>query len=230
MKFFEKIYIVSLKNSTTRRTKIKDSLQKLNLEFEFFDAFDSKNIDINYMKKTKKIAYTGNKFYCTKKCSCSGFGHNLRSTSIANQLSHEKIWKIAYESKKNILILEDDVQLCKNFKEKLLDIKSKLPEDWQYCFIGHCCLNKENFMHVDDGIIQTEHPPLCTHAYMIKKSALSVLIETNSIAWSHIDIQIQKRSLPHLNYYVLDPPLAEQLSITNPGETFKSLTKTELWG
>jgi phage pi2 protein 07 len=61
---------------------------------------------------------------------------------------------------------------------------------------------------------------------MIKKSSLKTLIETNSIAWSHIDIQIQKRSLSNLNHYVLDPPLADQLSITNPGETFQSLTKS----
>ena len=69
------------------------------------------------------------------------------------------------------LILEDDVELCENFKEKLLDVKSRLPKDWQYCFVGNCCLNKEDSLQIDDGIIQTVTPPLCTHAYMIKKSA-----------------------------------------------------------
>ena len=63
---------------------------------------------------------------------------------------------------------------------------------------------------------------------MIKKSALPVLIETNSLAWSHIDIQIKKRSLPKLKYYVMIPPLADQISINNPADiSFKSLTKNE---
>jgi len=60
---------------------------------------------------------------------------------------------------------------------------------------------------------------------MIKKSALPILIETNSLAWSSIDIQIKKRSLPKLKYYVMMPPLADQISINNPTDiAFKSIT------
>ena len=65
---------------------------------------------------------------------------------------------------------------------------------------------------------------------MIKKESIKSLIETNNVAWAHIDVQIQKRTLwdNKLKYYVFLPPLADQISINDPSnENFKSLTKHE---
>ena len=125
-----------------------------------------------------------------------------------------------------ILILEDDVVLCKDFKVKLMEYKNQLPDDWQYTFVGHCCLPpKEYQQEINSNVITCSHPPMCTHAYMIKKSSIPILLETNSIAWAHIDIQIQKRSLKRLKHYVFIPPLAEQKSLNSEYTSiFKSLT------
>ena len=218
---FPKTFCISLKDYPKRKEYSKNHLEYHGIDAEMFEGINGKKFGLS-----TKIPYTDDDPNWNKDC---GTPHFVSQGHVGCILSHYMLWKIMeYLPYNEYLILEDDVVLCDGFKEKLLDVKSRLPGNWQYCFIGHCCLNKENSVHIDEGIIQTEHPPLCTHAYMIKRSALPVLIETNSIAWSHIDIQIQKRSLPHLDYYVLDPPLAEQLSITNPGKTFKSLTKTEL--
>jgi hypothetical protein len=86
-------------------------------------------------------------------------------------------------------------------------------------------------MKVTDDIITTTHPPMCTHAYMIKKSSIPVLLETNHQAWAAVDIQIQKKSLVILKYYIFNPPLVDQLSLikqrnpdTDIDSTFESLT------
>ena len=207
MKFFEKIYIISLKNSTIRRTKIKDSLQKLNLEFEFFDAFDAKKIDINYMEKTKKIAYKGNTFYCTKKCSCSGFGHNLRSTSIANQLSHEKIWKIAYESKKNILILEDDVQFNENFHELINIYKKNVPKKWDLIYLS----TNSNYVH-KKLFNKVNHGFSGSHMYVINHSAAKIALDNLYPVRAHVDGYLDRFLIRKNSFY--KKPLLKNCFVT----------------
>ena len=89
-----------------------------------------------------------------------------------------------------------------------------MPSDWQYVFVGHCCLPpEENQIKISDNIITTNHPPMCTHAYMIRRSAIPVLLDTNHIAWAAVDIQIQKKSLNFLKHYVFIPPLINQQSL-----------------
>lgn len=214
-----KTFCISLKNYPDRKLYAENHFQKHGVCVDFFEGIDAKKFGLS-----TKIPYTDDYPNQNKDCDNPQF---ISQGHVGCILSHYMLWRVMeYLSFSEYLVLEDDVVLCENFKEKLLDIKSRLPENWQYCFVGYCYLKKNNYKYVSDGIIQVERPPLCTHAYMVKKSALPVLIETNSIAWSHIDIQIQKRSLEHLHYYVLYPPLAKQLSRTNPGKTFKSLTKT----
>ena len=218
MNVFPKVFCIFLKNYPKRKLYAENHFREHGISVEFFEGIDAKKFGLN-----TKIPYTDDNPNWNKDCGTPYF---ISQGHVGCILSHYMLWRVMqYLPFGEYLILEDDVELCKDFKEKLLNIKSKLPENWQYCFVGHCCLNEENSMHVDEGIIQTAYPPLCTHAYMIKKSALQTLINTNSIAWSSIDIQIQKRSLSNLNYYVLNPPLADQLSITKPGENFKSLTR-----
>jgi GR25 family glycosyltransferase involved in LPS biosynthesis/predicted O-methyltransferase YrrM len=214
-----KTFCITLKDHPKRTEYVENHFKQHDLDVELFEGINAKKFGLS-----TKIPYTDDHLNWDKDC---GTPHFISQGHVGCILSHYMLWTIMeYLPYGEYLILEDDVELCEDFKEKLLDVKSRLPEDWQYCFVGNCCLNKEDSLQIDDGIIQTVTPPLCTHAYMIKKSALKTLIETNSIAWSHIDIQIQKRSLSNLNYYVLDPPLADQLSITNPGEIFESLTNS----
>ncbi len=115
-----------------------------------------------------------------------------------------------------------------------LEFKKQLPDDWQYVFVGHCCLPPEDYqLKVTNNIITTTHAPMCTHAYMIKKSSIPVLLDTNHQAWAAVDIQIQKKTLKILKHYVFMPPLVEQVSLLkqrNPDKydfddtTFDSLT------
>ena len=81
----------------------------------------------------------------------------------------------------------------------------------------------------DDNIFTTSHPPLCTHAYMIKKESIKTLIETNSVAWAHIDVQIQKKTLKILKHYVFLPPLADQVSLLKQTSTDKSIDSENIF-
>jgi len=136
--------------------------------------------------------------------------------TIVAGLSHFSVWsaiKWMVESKvtdhRTFLIVEDDVELCEGFKEKLMATIQNLPSDWQFVFVGHCCLDTKTLM-VREGVAHTPDPPMCTHAYMVRKTAVKHLIATNELMYAPIDIQLKKRTLPTISHYSLVPPLATQ--------------------
>lgn len=222
MTILPKIFCLTLKDTPKRREYAEHHFKKQNLEVEFFEGIHGKKFGLS-----TKIPYLDDTPDWNTDCGTPCF---ITQGHVGCILSHYMLWKtMQYLPFGEYIIFEDDVVLCENFKEKLIYYKSQLPEDWEYVFIGHCCLcNEEGRFHINENIIKTAEPPMCTHAYMIKKSALPTLIETNSVAWSSIDIQIKKRSLTKLKYYVMMPPLADQMSVNNTTDIiFKSITKTD---
>jgi GR25 family glycosyltransferase involved in LPS biosynthesis len=138
-----------------------------------------------------------------------GQPHFIPPESIGCIMSHWILWQILLRANQDeFLVFEDDVKLCENFKILLLQFMENLPKDWEFSFVGRG--GNVSGKEVAPGIIKPNYPPFCTHAYLVKKSALPLLIQTNEMAWAPIDIQLQKKSLPHLKHYVAEPPLARQ--------------------
>lgn len=222
MKNLPKIFCLTLKDTPLRRKYAEEHFKKHNLDVEFFEGINGATFGLR-----TTIPY--------KDDNPSGPDYFIKQGRIGCLLSHLMLWKtLLHNSYDEILILEDDVQLPDNFVEKLLELKSKLPDDWQYVFAGHCCLVPPEYQtKIAEGIVVTEVPPMCTHAYMIKKTSLPTLIDTNSQAWAAVDIQIQKKTLKQLKYYIFEPAIVDQISLLkqrNPeafdadDKTFESLT------
>ena len=202
MNVLPKIFCLTLKDTPKRKDYAKNHFKQFGLDVEFFEGI---NGDKFGLKTT--IPY--------KDDNPDGPDYFIKQGRIGCLLSHymlwQTLWHLPYEE---ILILEDDAFLCENFQEKFLEFKKDLPDDWQYVFVGHCCLPPNEYqIKVTDNIITTTHPPMCTHAYMIKKSSIPVLLDTNHQAWAAVDIQIQKKTLKILKHYVFMPPLIEQVSL-----------------
>lgn len=102
-----KIYCISLKRREDRRSTVKDHLDSLGIEFEFFDAIDSNDIDGVFQ---------------------------LPKGAIGCNLSHLNLYKKCLGSDKPILVLEDDVQFSNDVIEKIEGIQ--IPEDWALLYFG----------------------------------------------------------------------------------------------
>lgn len=222
MNTLPKIFCLTLKDTPNRKLYAEDHFKKHNLEVEFFEGINGATFGLRSVIPYKDDDPEGPDYF-------------IKQGRIGCLLSHYMLWKtLWHNSYDEILIFEDDIELPDNFINNFLDLKTRLPDDWQYVFVGHCCLPPTEYQtKIAEGIITTSHPPMCTHAYMIKKSSIPVLIDTNSQAWAAVDIQIQKKSLKILKHYVFDPPIVEQISLLkqrNPNAydsndtTFKSLT------
>tara|TARA_B100000902_G_scaffold59643_1_gene66777 strand:+ start:60471 stop:61172 length:702 start_codon:yes stop_codon:yes gene_type:complete len=135
--YFEKIYVISLRSARNRRDHITNLSKKFDFKFEFVDAVDYKTIDVDKLKKEKKIAYPGNTFFCTRKCTCKGLGHELNVKQLGPNLSHLKVWnKIIDLNLGNALILEDDCHFKPGFQNSFNEVAENFPKNWNYICLG----------------------------------------------------------------------------------------------
>ena len=139
-----------------------------------------------------------------------GSDYRIGPSSIGNILAHWILWRAleAFGEDDYYHVMEDDVRLREGWKPAYEMAMDSVPDDWDMIYAGSCCILKSNQPHVKNNIY--EGCPLCTHWYLVRHRALRTLIETNSIAWGPIDIQINQRSAPRLKVYSILPRLADQ--------------------
>jgi len=89
-----------------------------------------------------------------------------------------------------VLILEDDVQVSNSLSgmwvgDFISHFISKLPKDWQFIFLGYC-FDHCRYHHRQSSQEYMElYTPRCSHAYMLKRRAISKLL-------AHKTLKIQK--------------------------------------
>lgn len=90
---------------------------------------------------------------------------------VGCQLSHMSLWKTLCASKDEAyLIFEDDVALGNNARQRMqAAYRFALPVDWNVVFWGCCWRDLEGMQAVNKSFRRAVLPPMCFHAYMIRK-------------------------------------------------------------
>jgi GR25 family glycosyltransferase involved in LPS biosynthesis len=205
-------FCVTLRETPKRKEEAQKYFEQLGMKVEFFEGVHGKSFGL----KTTIPNYS----------TIPGREYFIPQGAVGCILSHLMLWNILIrQPEEEFLILEDDAILEDGFAEKFDKFTNELPPDWQMVFLGWQPAGHEftkmPSTHVTDNIVITT--PVCTHAYMVKKSALNTLIETNQLAWDALDHQILRRSLPKIKHYAFSPPIVKQRSIINLN------LKTETW-
>jgi glycosyl transferase family 25 len=160
-KYFDKVFLINLK---IRPEKLKIStklLDSYNIEFELYEAIDcTKGIPEDIPRPRAG--------YLTNKPGAYGC-----------LLSHLNVIRIAKErGYKNILILEDDIDLSKDFI-KLFDEKVKdLPKDWMLFYLGgsgHTAPNSIHLTKITEHISKTVKT-MTTSSYAVNSSAFDIIL------------------------------------------------------
>lgn len=197
-------FCISLKEVPNRRNRAEKYFSDIGLDVAFFDGVYGEAFGVKTsIPNTDEIP--------GRECHISS-GH------IGKILSHYSLWNILlHQPEEEFLILEDDVEFSSGFKEKLIHFKQELPEDWQFVYVGYISDSKDPIKMITDHVgIQSV---LGSFAYMIKKSAIPILMETNKVLWNHLDKQIKDRSIPKLKNYVLAPSLAIHKSVCDESDS-----------
>lgn len=175
--YFDWIVCINLDKRVDRWKKVSETFENLNIEVERISAIDG-------TKEPQK--------------------YGLKSGELGCLLSHLNVIEIARKNnKKNVLILEDDVEFCKNATSLFFQYEKELPNwDWLYLGGNHA-LNNVYMSSLKCPIQITNHvykirEIYSTHSYAIKETIYDDLIDiiknTNrplDVAYSNLHSKVE---------------------------------------
>jgi len=130
--FFDKVYVLSLPKDTAKRKTISKALDRLNIDFEFFDGFDgtSSEYDREWQMYQSRLLVTKAELDMARKLIQSrGAWGCLYSYSALLE-------KALTDQLETFLVLEDDCLFSRGFHDKFEKFIIGLPEKWKLVLLG----------------------------------------------------------------------------------------------
>jgi len=137
-KYFDKIYVVSLRRSEDRHKALSERLD--GLDYEFFWGVDGREKDINVLES--KGLYN-HELYNLNRLAKGEPIRRLNMGRVGCALSHVNIYIDIIENKiSKALILEDDIIVNDSNIGTFEKGASELPDDWELLYLGHFGSNR----------------------------------------------------------------------------------------
>jgi len=132
-RFFDKIFIINLKESTKRWKKVNSNFKKKGIKVERYDGIDGRCKDNKECaKKQKSFEKTYSVKYGTK---IKNPRERLPASSLT--LAHKLIYtEMVKQGWDQILICEDDVWLSPNIEKRFKESIKQLPDTWDMIYLG----------------------------------------------------------------------------------------------
>jgi GR25 family glycosyltransferase involved in LPS biosynthesis len=119
------------------------------------------------------------------------------------------------------IVFEDDVLPCPDFSDKLEQVIADLPADWDLVYLGWLDSHPRVKKHISGNVYKMQIGfPFGTHALLVRDRGIQTLLDTNRICQSHIDLQLARRSLDKLNWYVVYPSVVRQRTQSTAGNEY----------
>ena len=186
--------ILNLERSKSRKNALISQLEQSGVSnYTFFPGFDGKDILNNSLSNIPIL-------------KGAGMGRNLMKNEIAVILSHIAALKHAkvmgYE---NVIILEDDVTICKDWEPRLQSLLNALPENWEYVYLsGHSDYVK--IPMYDKPTIIPAPKMIGAFAYLVNKAGIDKLIkQCSEIVTTYDDMIMHKIYAKKLSGYLYLP-------------------------
>ena len=175
------IRVISLRNQDDRRKRIEALFEKQNIKWSFFDAISGKEITpFLHMYNRKKRLQTP--------------GYDLRDNEIACFLSHREVWKECCESKRNFLILEDDIKISASTPLELLstidELIKKIKSEWLFIRLGN--LFKRDFVRIksinaNSDLVRYRRDPSTAMGYLLSPEIAKTLLLHSETFFTPVD-------------------------------------------
>ncbi len=174
-------YVINLATDSAR---IYDNLEQLNFkdpvpwyEFPAINGWDlvKGNIDSPYgFKQADWWKLPSN----PKEPQNDWWSRDLTPGEIGCALSHYQVIEGAYNAgHHNVLILEEDFYLNKEF-DKFPEFElNHLNDDWSICYLGRSALEKDKEERVNEALVRCDYT-FNTHAYMISRKGMKEILDS----------------------------------------------------
>ena len=179
--FFEHIECVNLARRTDKWAECEREFAKHDLQVERFNAVDGNSI---------------------------GYVGRLPDGAIGNLLSHiEIIRKAKNNGRKNVLILEDDIEFDDDINDKFRERAVTVPDNWDLLYLGG---NHNNQPMVKVApFVRHITDTYATHAYSIRNTVYDLVLSELGKIDTEGDV-IMSRIQKQCNAYCFTPNLAWQ--------------------
>ena len=219
---FDDILCINLDRRPDRWEKVQKDFSSVGMQLTRIPAVYGKSYS---RKELKRFTSKGCAYFCPK-------------SAIGCAMSHRRAWQtIVDKNLESALILEDDAYPLPRFEEKLKNVWSQVPKDWDIVYLGGRMRDFPSLLK-GSGLKFSEYIsknvmipgfPFTAHAYAVSnKGAKKILEKTNPVRY-HIDFHLamiyQKNR--DINVYTLKPELIRQIDNTeysdNQFSTFKPI-------
>ena len=209
-----KILVINLARSTERRAGMRRKLELLGLDFEFVEAVDGRDFDVQahpaYDSPRRRRA----------------FGRDLNGGELGCRRAHRAILqRMVGEGLEQVLVLEDDVVLGEDF---LAVMPSLLAAAQHYDIVRFLSaakiarLRRRPVLPLAKGysLARLETTPGGAYAYLIRRHAAEKLLSRMQRNWLPVDT-LMGRSWEHgLNWLIVWPALADYDRAIDPDISF----------
>ncbi len=185
----------------SREQRIREHLK--DLDVHYFPAFQGKTLRVKgqpYLRDHEADFWAVNpEFFC---------GEGVLSLVLSNLA----IMKYCImHNIQDVLILEDDIVIDSNFKNKVYDIFNALPDDYYSCHLQSCCVDTKRIYKPELNLYRG--CALCTGAVIYSLEAMKILDQNTylSAPWDVVVTDYISRRWPD-NAFVVDPQMCRQLS------------------
>lgn len=146
-----------------------------------------------------------------------GSGYVVGYKHVGLCLSHYCAWVAAScLGDEFVMVTEDDCRFPDDWKPRLAAALVDTPNNADMLFIGSCNCADKPTEPVAGQVFDVRYP-MCTHAYIVWKRALPMLLETQRRIYCPIDIALILHSFPMMKVYTVLPRIADQFEMTlNP--------------
>ena len=211
-------------NNESQFDKLQYSLLNIKI-INLESRLDRKNITINQLENAKIKDYTfikatvGSTLVPTLKLKTLFKGNDFgtRKGVIGCALSHVQLWQELLDSDNDYyIIMEDDFILCKNFKEKMLQLQKSFVEK-EFMFLGYHMFEKERnkvkTLYENDNLeilCQLLNKKLYIggyFAYSINRQGARILLDYINLNGIKHGIDYLNLIIPNLNSYECYPQL-----------------------
>jgi len=188
------IIVLNLDRSVDRKKLLQSQFDKYEIDnYTFYPAFDGKHILNMGLENIPIIKGVG-------------VGRKLQKSEIAVTMSHIGALKHAqimgYD---NVIILEDDVEICEDWDKRLQILLKSLPETWEYVYLsGHSDYVK--IPKYEKPTIISAPKMIGAFAYLVNKRGIEKLIKyCGEIVTTYDDMIMHKIHSKNLRGYLYLP-------------------------
>ncbi|MFT6347601.1 MAG: glycosyl transferase family 25 [Psychromonas sp.] len=215
-----KIFVISLKRSTDRRSRITKILGDANVEFEFFDAIDASSPNFKYSERR------------APKQTRLRFGYQLIESELACFASHFSLWEKCIALNEPILVLEDGCDISPLFSENQTLFELLVSK---YHYIKLFSMFKKEYSPIVKINATSEivyyHKRTCgTQSYLISPYAAKQFIKNAEKFIEPVDNYMEKPWRHGISTYSFKPNVAVRAKIKSTiGSTRKKKTNSSIW-